>query len=68
MQELPEAEQEILLGQCLRVVLVDAEAGTLLCEHLPGVLGHLVAKDVEVGARGLRYCDTIGTAVWPISP
>ena len=48
MQELPEAEQELLLGQCLRVALVDAEAGTLLCEHLPGVLGQLVAKDVEV--------------------
>ena len=55
MQELPEAEQEILLGQCLRVVLVDAEAGTLLCEHLPGVLGQLVAKDVEVWvSRGLE--------------
>ena len=55
MQELPEVEQEILLGQCLRVVLVDAEAGTLLCEHLPGVLGQLVAQDVEVWvARGLE--------------
>ena len=55
MQELPEVEQELLLGQCLRVALVDAEAGTLLCEHLPGVLGQLVAKDVEVWvARGLE--------------
>ena len=55
MQELPEVEQEILLGQCLRVALVDAEAGTLLCEHLPGVLGQLVAQDVEVWVtRGLE--------------
>jgi hypothetical protein len=55
MQELPEAEQELLLGQCLRVALIDAEAGTLLCEHLPRVLDQLVAKDVEVWvARGLE--------------
>jgi nitric oxide reductase NorD protein len=55
MQELPEAEQELLLGQCLRVAMIDAEAGTLLCEHLPGVLGQLVAEDVEVWvARGLE--------------
>ena len=49
MQELPEAEQELLLGQCLRVALVDAEAGTLLCEHLPGVLEPLGGE----GRRGL---------------
>ena len=48
MQELPEAEQEVILEQSLRVALVDAEAGTLLCEHLPAVLGQLVAQDVEV--------------------
>jgi nitric oxide reductase NorD protein len=51
---LPEMEQDLLLGQCLRVALVDAKAATLLCEHLPGVLSHLAAKDVEVWvARGL---------------
>jgi hypothetical protein len=55
MQELPEAEQELLLRQCLRVALVDAEAGTLLCDHLPGVLDQLMAQDVEVWvARGLE--------------
>jgi nitric oxide reductase NorD protein len=47
---LPEMEQELLLGQCLRVALVDAEAGTLLSEYLPEVLGQLVAKDVEAWA------------------
>jgi nitric oxide reductase NorD protein len=52
---LPEVEQELLLGQCLRVALVDAEAATLLCRHFPGVLGQLAAKDVEVWvARGLE--------------
>jgi nitric oxide reductase NorD protein len=50
----PEAEQDLLLGQCLRATLVDAEAGTLLCEYLPEVLGQLVAKDVEAWiAQGL---------------
>jgi nitric oxide reductase NorD protein len=54
MQGLPEMEQDLLLGQSLRVALVDAEAGTLLCEYLPEVLGQLVAKDVEAWvARGL---------------
>jgi hypothetical protein len=54
MQGLPEMAQDLLLGQCLRVTLVDAEAGTLLCEHLPEVLGQLVPKDVEAWvARGL---------------
>jgi nitric oxide reductase NorD protein len=46
-QELPEAEQELLLGPCLRVAMVDAEAGMLLCEHLPEVLRQLATKDVE---------------------
>ena len=55
LQALPEAAQEILLAQCLRVALVDAEAGTLLCEHLPGVLGQLAAQDVEVWVtQGLK--------------
>jgi hypothetical protein len=45
---LPEAAQEIVLAQCLRVSTVDAEAGTLLCDHLPGMLGQLVAEDIEV--------------------
>ncbi|HSF29857.1 MAG TPA: VWA domain-containing protein [Candidatus Tectomicrobia bacterium] len=54
MQGLPEMDQELLLGQCLRATLVDAEAGTLLCEHLPTVLGQLVAKDVDAWVtRGL---------------
>jgi nitric oxide reductase NorD protein len=47
MPGLPEREQDLLLGQCLRVALVDAEAGTLLSEHLSEVLSQLVAKDVE---------------------
>jgi nitric oxide reductase NorD protein len=46
-QGLPKGEQELLLGQCLRVAMVDAEAGMLLCEHLPEVLRQLAAKDVE---------------------
>jgi hypothetical protein len=54
LQGLPEAEQELLLGQCLRVTVVDAEAGILLCEHLPTVLSQLVAKDVDAWVtRGL---------------
>jgi len=53
-QGLPEPEQDLLLGHCLRVALVDAEAATVLCEHLPEVLGQLAARDVEAwGARGL---------------
>jgi nitric oxide reductase NorD protein len=46
MPGLAEMEQDLLLGQCLRVALLDAEAGTLLCEHLPEVLRQLVAQDV----------------------
>ena len=54
MHGLPEMEQGLLLGQCLRVAVVDAEAGTLLGEHLPEVLNQLVAKDIEVWvARGV---------------
>jgi nitric oxide reductase NorD protein len=52
---LSEMEQELLLGQCLRVALVDAVAATLLCDHLPGVLSQLAAKEVEVWvSRGLE--------------
>jgi hypothetical protein len=55
MQALPETIQEILLGQGLRVASLDAEAGILFCEHLPDVLGQLVAQDVEVWvAQGLE--------------
>jgi nitric oxide reductase NorD protein len=55
MQGLPEVEQELLLGQCLRVVLVDAEATTLLCEHLPRVRGQLPVQDIGMWvARGLE--------------
>jgi hypothetical protein len=55
MPERPDAEQELLLGQCLRVAWVDAEAATLLCDHLPRVLDRLVAKDVEAWViRGLE--------------
>jgi nitric oxide reductase NorD protein len=44
---LPDTDQERLLGQCLRAALVDAEAGTVLSEHLPAVLSQLLAQDVE---------------------
>jgi hypothetical protein len=55
MQGRPEAEREVMFRQCQRIALVDAEAGTLLCEHLPGVLGQLAATDVELWvARGLE--------------
>ncbi len=54
MPGLPEGAQNLLLGQCLGVVLLDAEAATLLCEHLPKVLGHLVVQHVEAWvSRGL---------------
>lgn len=54
MQGLPEPEQGLLLGQCLRVALTDAEAATVLCEHLPEVLEQLAACDIEAWvARGL---------------
>jgi nitric oxide reductase NorD protein len=47
MPGLPDMEQDLLLGQCLRAAMIDAEAGTVLSEHLSEVLGHLVAKDVK---------------------
>jgi nitric oxide reductase NorD protein len=54
LQGLPEQEQDLLMGQCLRLALVDAEAATLLCQHLPEVLAQLAAPDVETWvARGL---------------
>ncbi|HEX2276596.1 MAG TPA: VWA domain-containing protein [Candidatus Tectomicrobia bacterium] len=54
MQGLPEREQAPLLGQCLHVALADAEAATVLCDHLPEVLGQLAACDIEAWvARGL---------------
>jgi nitric oxide reductase NorD protein len=46
-QGLPEGEQELLLGQCWRVAMLDAEAGMLLLEHLPEVLRQLTVKDVD---------------------
>jgi nitric oxide reductase NorD protein len=46
-QGLPEAEQDLLLGQIWRVALLDAKAGTLLCDYLPDVLRQLTARDVE---------------------
>jgi hypothetical protein len=54
MPGLAEVAQDLLLEQCLRVALVDAEAATLLGEHLPEVLSQLMAQDVEAWvARGL---------------
>jgi len=54
MQGLPEQEQDLLLGQCLRVALVDAEAATILSDQLPRVLGQLAIRDVAAWvARGL---------------
>ena len=46
-QGLPEAEQELLLGQLWRVVLADAEAAALLGDHLFDVLRQLTLRDVE---------------------
>ena len=47
MPGLPDTDQDLLLEQCLRSAAVDAEAGTILSEHLPQVLDHVVPKDVE---------------------
>jgi nitric oxide reductase NorD protein len=53
-QGLPAMEQDLLLEQCLRVAGVDAEATTVLCEHLPKVLRQLATQDVGAWvARGL---------------
>jgi nitric oxide reductase NorD protein len=47
MPGLPDTDQDLLLGQCLRAAVVDAEAGTVLSEHLHAVLSQLLAQDVE---------------------
>jgi nitric oxide reductase NorD protein len=47
MPGVPHMEQELLLGQCLRVAVVDAEAVALLSEYLPAVLSQVLAQDVE---------------------
>jgi hypothetical protein len=50
LQGLSEAEQELVLAQLWGVTSADVEAGALLCEHLPDVLRHLAAQDVEAWA------------------
>jgi nitric oxide reductase NorD protein len=51
---LPEADQDLLLSQCLRLASVDVEAAMMLCDHLPTVLQQLATRDIEAWvARGL---------------
>ncbi len=70
VQGLPEVEQDLLLGQCQRVTLIDAEAGTLLCEHLPDVLRQLAVTDVEAwvghGLAALRENREAGLAFFAL--
>ena len=69
MPGVPDMEQDLLLGQCLRVAVVDAEAAALLSEYLPEVLSQLVARMSKPGSlRAWRCCGIIGKAVWPILP
>jgi hypothetical protein len=48
LQGLTEVEQDLLCAQLWRVVRIDAEAGTVLSEHLSDVLRQLTAPDIEV--------------------
>ena len=47
MPGVPDMEQDLLLGQCLRVGAGRRRSRNVLSEHLPEVLGQVVAKDVE---------------------
>jgi len=70
LQGLPQAQQDLLLGECLRVTLVDAEAGVHLCEHLPDVLRQLTIDDLGTwvghGLTALRANREAGLAFFAL--